>query len=80
MKMLAILPVLLVLTACGAGLPQQPVEPAKQALPAAPPPPPMPADDRLVCPADVQACPDGSFVSRNPAKGCAFDACPAGKK
>jgi hypothetical protein len=29
------------------------------------------------CAADVKQCPDGSFVSRNPAKDCAFDSCPA---
>lgn len=29
------------------------------------------------CIMDVQACPDGSSVSRDPAKNCAFRACPA---
>lgn len=29
------------------------------------------------CIMDVQACPDGSYVSRDPAKNCAFRACPA---
>jgi len=28
------------------------------------------------CPADVNQCTDGSYVSRNPAKGCAFNPCP----
>jgi hypothetical protein len=30
----------------------------------------------MVCGADVSKCPDGSFVSRNPKLGCAFDPCP----
>jgi len=47
----------------------------KVALPVAPPPPPLP-DDRIVCPADVKQCADGSFVSRNPDNGCAFSPCP----
>jgi len=29
------------------------------------------------CTMDVQACPDGSYVSRDPAKNCAFRPCPA---
>jgi hypothetical protein len=38
-------------------------------------------DDAFVCAADVSECPDGSFVSRNPANGCKFDPCPgAGKQ
>jgi len=28
------------------------------------------------CIMDVQACPDGSYVSRDPAKNCAFRTCP----
>ena len=32
----------------------------------------------LACDADVKTCPDGSFVSRNANKNCAFDDCPAG--
>jgi len=47
----------------------------KAALPPAPPPPPL-ADDRIVCTADVKQCADGSYVSRNPAKNCAFKPCP----
>jgi hypothetical protein len=62
------------LVACGSPAPSSPDRP----LPPAPPPPPM-ADERRVCAADVQACPDGSYVSRNPASGCAFDRCPAEK-
>lgn len=46
-----------------------------KALPAAPPPPPL-ADDQIVCPADVKLCADGSYVSRDPAKRCAFKPCP----
>ncbi len=30
----------------------------------------------VVCTMDVQECCDGSFVSRNPEKGCSFRACP----
>jgi hypothetical protein len=33
-------------------------------------------DDAIVCAMDVKECPDGSFVSRNPEKGCEFDSCP----
>jgi hypothetical protein len=33
-------------------------------------------DDRIVCPADVKLCPDGSYVSRDPSRGCAFKPCP----
>merc|ERR1711963_635562 len=35
-----------------------------------------PTDAPVVCPTDVQECPDGSSVSRDPAKDCAFPACP----
>jgi hypothetical protein len=44
-------------------------------LPYAPPPPPLP-DEGVACAADVRQCPDGSFVSRNPAASCSFDPCP----
>lgn len=63
---------LLMLGACSP-LPVQPA--AGKPSPAGPPPPPMP-DDRIVCPADVKLCPDGSYVSRDPARGCAFNPCP----
>lgn len=33
-------------------------------------------DDMMACAADVQECSDGSYVSRNPADDCNFDACP----
>ncbi|MCA1978587.1 MAG: hypothetical protein LDL19_05055 [Thiobacillus sp.] len=79
MRILVLVPLLFALAACGASSPQ-PAAPVKKASPAGPPPPSLPADDLLVCPADVQACPNGSFVSRNPAKGCTFDACPVDKK
>lgn len=62
---------LLMLGACGAS--QAPVK--SRELPPAPPPPAM-ADEGGACAADVRQCPDGSFASRNPARGCAFDACP----
>lgn len=44
-------------------------------LPYAPPPPPLP-DEGVACAMDVSQCPDGSFVSRNPAMACDFDPCP----
>lgn len=63
------------LVACSSpGMPSAPPA-GKAALPEAPPPP-LVADDAIVCPADVKACPDGSFVSRNPDQGCAFARCP----
>ena len=49
--------------------------PSRPPLPAAPPPPPMP-DEVGSCPADVNQCADGSYVSRNPARSCAFNPCP----
>jgi len=33
-------------------------------------------DGPYVCPADVKACPDGSFVSRDPKNDCKFKRCP----
>ena len=78
MKALAALPLLCALTACAAAGPAQKPASAKPPLPYAPPPPSLSADAALVCPADVQACPDGGTVGRNPARDCAFDACPAG--
>lgn len=30
----------------------------------------------MMCTMDVKKCSDGSFVSRDPSKGCAFKACP----
>jgi hypothetical protein len=33
-------------------------------------------DEGIVCAADVKQCPDGSTVSRDPARGCAFNPCP----
>jgi hypothetical protein len=35
----------------------------------------VPCDVPIVCTDDVQACPDGSSVSRNPKKNCQFDEC-----
>lgn len=34
-------------------------------------------DEDIMCAADVQECSDGSFVSRDPANGCEFPACPS---
>ena len=65
------------LAACSMPGVSTPARPAsgKVALPEAPPPP-IVADDPLMCTTDVKTCPDGSFVSRNPNKGCAFARCP----
>lgn len=66
------------LVACAAPAgPSAPPAPGsgKPALPKAPPPPVV-ADDPVMCTMDAKLCPDGSYVSRNPAKGCAFNACP----
>jgi hypothetical protein len=76
-RALAAAVLLLALAACGTTLPGS-AQGHRKAAPAGPPPPPMP-DEPLVCPAEVRQCPDGSFVSRNPARDCEFDACPAGK-
>ena len=51
----------------------------KAALPEAPPPPVV-ADAPIICTADVKQCPDGSYVSRNPDNGCAFNSCPGASK
>lgn len=32
--------------------------------------------DMVMCTMDVNECSDGSYVSRNPLNGCAFDECP----
>jgi len=84
MKRLAAVLLLAMLGACtsgGADTVAQPANPpqAGKPLPAAPPPPPM-SDEGIFCAADVKQCPDGSFVSRNPANGCAFDPCPGAGK
>jgi len=70
-KFLVAASLLLMLVACSP-IPVQTV--ARKPSPAGPPPPPMP-DDGIVCAADVKLCPDGSTVSRNPARGCAFNPC-----
>lgn len=38
----------------------------------------VPAQARMmmVCTMDVKQCPDGSYVSRDASRGCAFKACP----
>ena len=70
---------LFTLAACNPVL-DTPTKPASRAssgkpLPYAPPPPALP-DEVGACAADVRQCPDGSFVSRNPATSCSFDPCP----
>jgi len=84
MKALVAAMLLASLAACssgGADTAVKPAVPAKAGKPSpyAPPPPPMP-DEGGACPADVKQCPDGSFVSRNPASGCAFAPCPGASK
>lgn len=37
---------------------------------------PTPTPEPVVCTADVSECPDGSFVSRDPAQNCKFAPCP----
>lgn len=71
-KALAAAALLLMLGACGT-IAVQPV--TGKLVPAGPPPPPMP-DEGIACAADVRQCPDGSYVSRNPANNCTFDLCP----
>jgi len=66
---------LVALGACAANGPSAPPPNSTRAAVPAPPPPPLP-ERTLVCAADVRKCADGSFVSRNPAQDCAFDACP----
>jgi hypothetical protein len=78
MRTLAAAVLLFTLSACGA-VGDASKSAAGKALPPAPPPPAMP-DDAIVCPADVEQCPDGSYVSRNPANRCAFDPCPGESK
>jgi hypothetical protein len=68
------------LAACGSfgtdtPLPHATRSSGKPALPAAPPPPPLP-DDPVLCPADVKACDNGRFVSRDSSLDCAFPSCP----
>jgi len=73
---MAVMALLASLSACGPALTAKPKPaPGDPARPFAPPPPPL-ADDAIMCPADAQLCADGSYVSRNPAKGCAFNPCP----
>lgn len=82
MKALAAVVLLALLGACSSGASVAKPETSPKTgkpLPYAPPPPPM-ADEGGACPADVKQCPDGSFVSRNPAQGCAFDPCPGASK
>ena len=48
---------------------------AGKPLPYAPPPPSLPDEGRM-CTQDARQCPDGSYVGRNAARGCAFNPCP----
>jgi hypothetical protein len=80
MKALAAALLLVTLGACSSGGGDAVTKPAAPPVvgkpsPYAPPPPPMP-DEGIVCSADAKQCPDGSYVSRNPARGCAFAPCP----
>ena len=73
MRALAAAALLLALAGCSTGGAVKPA-PARP-LPFAPPPPPM-ASEGLACTQEAKQCPDGSYVGRNPAKGCAFNPCP----
>ena len=84
MRVLAMGALLFSLAACNSIGADTGIKPAQKpatgkTLPAAPPPPSLP-DDRIVCPADVLQCADGSYVSRNPDNGCAFNPCPGAVK
>jgi hypothetical protein len=35
-----------------------------------------PPRDQIACTMEAKACPDGSYVGRDPAKNCEFRACP----
>jgi hypothetical protein len=69
----------LLLMLAGCGTPLSAGNPSGKPAPAGPPPPPIP-DDPIVCTADVKQCPDGSYVSRDPDRGCAFRPCPGTNK
>ncbi|OJW52802.1 MAG: hypothetical protein BGO60_02285 [Thiobacillus sp. 65-1059] len=80
MRALAAAVLLFTLSGCGLAGTDPAARPAPhpaadKPLPPAPPPPPLP-DQGGACAADVKQCADGRYVSRNPDKGCAFDACP----
>ncbi len=82
MKILLVPLLLFSLAACqstGADTAVKPAPKAGKTLPPAPPPPGL-QEDRIVCPADVRLCADGSYVSRNPDKACAFNPCPGDGK
>ena len=78
MRALVLTALMLALAGCSAELPS--ANPPARVKPAPQPgvdvPPPPLDESGRVCTADVQACPDGSYVSRHPDKGCAFNACP----
>ena len=78
MRALVLTTLVLALAGCSATLP--PANPPARVKPAPKPgvdvPPPPLDESARFCAADVQTCPDGSYVSRNPDKGCAFNACP----
>ena len=79
MRALVLTALVLALAGCNAELPSANPSPRVKPAPHTGvdvPPPPLDESGR-VCTADVQACPDGSYVSRNPDKGCAFNACPS---
>ena len=80
MRALAAAVLLFTLSGCGLAGADPAAKPAPRPaagkpLPPAPPPPPL-LDADGACAADVKQCADGSYVGRNPDKGCAFDACP----
>lgn len=83
-KILTAALLLVSLTACNSNGADSGTQPAAKAatgrtLPAAPPPPEM-KEEMGACIADVKQCADGSFVSRDAAKNCAFKPCPGESK
>lgn len=74
MKVLFAVALLVMLAACSTpGDVHNPT--AHRPLPYAPPPPPLP-DQGRDCASDLRVCPGGRLVGRDPARDCAFDACP----
>ncbi len=77
MRALAAAVLLFTLSGCGLAGADPAAKPAPRPAAAKPLPPAPPLPDAGgACAADVKQCADGSYVGRNPDKGCVFDACP----
>jgi hypothetical protein len=61
MRKIGTVPIFLWLAACA------PAEPA----------PPVAASKNVACTMEAKACPDGTYVGRDPAQGCKFKPCPS---